>query len=61
MHDSSLPQPTERTLPPLLTQQARVARLCYDCGRVGQIIADDHTTLLCAKCWLERYEEARAC
>lgn len=53
--------PTERTLPSLLAQMARVAELCHNCGRVGQVYADDHRTLLCAKCWLERYEEMRAC
>lgn len=53
--------PTECTLPPLLTAQERVRRLCYDCGCVASIYAHDHRTPLCGRCWLVRYEEMRAC
>lgn len=53
--------PTERTLPPLLTAQERVARLCHDCGALGKVYAHDGRTVLCVEHWLARYEEARAC
>jgi hypothetical protein len=53
MHTHSTP--ATKTLPSLLAQIARVAELCHECGRIGQVYADDHTTLLCAKCWLELY------
>lgn len=51
--------PTTKTLPSLLDQIARVAELCHECGRLGQVYADDHTTLLCAKCWLLVHGEAK--
>jgi hypothetical protein len=50
---------TSTTLPPLLTQQERVARLCYDCGALGKVYGGN--TLYCVTCWLARYEGARAC
>jgi hypothetical protein len=45
--------PTTKTLPSLLAQLARVLELCHECGKIGQVYADDHITLLCAKCWLK--------
>jgi hypothetical protein len=56
MHTHSTP----KTLPSLLAQIARVAELCHECGKIGQVYADDHTTLLCAKCWLILYGDRRA-
>lgn len=53
--------PTERTLPPLLSAQERVARACYDCGATATIYWLDERTPLCGKCWMERDEETRAC
>ncbi len=47
---------TTKPLAALIAQQARVKALCVLCGRVGDIYVDDHTTLLCAQCWLRQAE-----
>lgn len=51
--------PTERTLPPLLSAQERVAVLCYDCGALGKVYHGH--TLVCVLCYLARDEECRVC
>lgn len=53
--------PTERTLPPLLTAQERVAVLCYDCGALGKFISPCGRFVLCVTHWMARYEDMRAC
>lgn len=55
LHHSTTTLPTADTLTRLLTQQRFVRRLC-ECGRPGDIYADDDVTILCGRCWLAIYE-----
>jgi len=48
----SIHQETTDALAALIRQQAYVATFCATCGKTGDARADDHVTLICARCWI---------